>query len=73
MRTARLNDTRTNDENRTRIKKRVSMLLFVRYAVHEKLTALLRRDMTPYEWLLYQTFPKKLLGGDVFYQAMVEL
>jgi hypothetical protein len=65
-------DTRTNTENRTRIKRRVSMLLFVRYAVHEKLTALLKRDMTPYEWLLYQLFPKQLLGGDIFSQAIVE-
>ena len=48
------------------------MLLFVTYVVHEKLRALLGRDMTPYEWLLYQLFPEKLLGGDVFALALME-
>lgn len=46
------------------------MLLFVRYVVHEKLTALLEREITSYEWLLYQLFPQNLLGGDVFHKAM---
>ena len=72
LKLARLNDTRADTENRTRIKNRVSMLLFVRYVVHEKLTKLLGRAMTPYEWLLYQLFPEKLLGGDVYYDATNE-
>lgn len=68
---ADLDDTRTDMTNRTRIEKRLSMLLFVRFAVHEKLSKLLGREITPYEWLLYQIFPEKLLGGDVYFQTMM--
>ncbi|CAB9513494.1 hypothetical protein SEMRO_595_G172570.1 [Seminavis robusta] len=64
------NDTRISEQNRIRIHNRVSMLLFIRYVVHEKLEARfkerLKRGMNPYEWLLYQIFPELFLGKDVF-------
>lgn len=53
--------------NRDRMKQWLSLLIFVRYAVHQKLEKdVLNRQMTAYEWLLYQLFPIKFFGCDLF-------
>jgi hypothetical protein len=38
----------------------------VRYLVHQYIVKKLERDISPLEWLLFQLFPEKFLGGDVF-------
>jgi hypothetical protein len=52
------------------IEERVAVLIFVRHSVHRFITEQLQRDITPYEWLLYQLYPKKNLGRDVFKMAV---
>jgi hypothetical protein len=61
-----------NEVNRQKITERLSVAILVRYAIHERLeNDVLNREMTPYEWLLYQLYPKKFLGGeDLFLEAV---
>mmetsp|Transcript_19707 Transcript_19707/g.47578 ORF Transcript_19707/g.47578 Transcript_19707/m.47578 type:complete len:864 (+) Transcript_19707:200-2791(+) len=61
--------TTSDDTNRTTIHRRMALAMFVRYAIHDKIEKhILGRKMTPYEWLLYQLFPRTFLGGnDLFY------
>jgi hypothetical protein len=59
-----------SEKNLVVIKERVAVLIFVRYLVHRFITERLQRVITPYEWLLYQLYPKQFLGGDVFKKAV---
>jgi hypothetical protein len=52
------------------IQSRVAVLIFVQHLVHRFITKQLKREITPYEWLLYRLYPKKYLGGDVFQDAV---
>mmetsp|Transcript_17961 Transcript_17961/g.43558 ORF Transcript_17961/g.43558 Transcript_17961/m.43558 type:complete len:577 (-) Transcript_17961:71-1801(-) len=61
--------------NREFVAKRISWLLFIRLAVHQKLTTYLKngrgKDLTAYEWLLYQLYPDRFFGDDIFQFAFV--
>ena len=62
-----------NEDNRQKITERLSVAILVRYAIHEKLEKdVLKREMTPYEWLLYQLYPKKFLGREDLFLDAVE-
>jgi len=69
----------TNDHDQSRsytnlmiIRERLQVLIYVRHAVHDKITELMGRSPTAYEWLLLQLYPEKFLGGDIFWDATVK-
>lgn len=53
-------------ENLRVIRLRLQLLIYVRVMVHHFITGQLGRDITAYEWLLYQLYPNQFLGGDVY-------
>ena len=60
--------------NRQKVTSKLALLLYIRFAVHERLeNNILQRPMSPYEWLLYQLFPEKFLAGDVFNDVFQDL
>lgn len=59
-----------NSSNREKVQNISEALIFCRYLVHEKLTKARGKELTPYEWLLYQLFPDDLLGTDLFRFAL---
>ena len=63
----------TSQKNLETIQRRVWVLLYIRHRVYGLLTEHLGRQLTPYEWLLYQVFPEHFLGGDIFLEAFEEL
>lgn len=59
-----------SENNLECIKQRVQVVIYVRHFVHRSITEQQGREITPHEWLLYQLYPKKFLGGDVFREAV---
>jgi hypothetical protein len=71
--TATLNDgagLAQSEKNLQIIQLRVQVLIYVRHLVHRSITKQLGREITPYEWLLLQLYPKTFLGDDVFHTAV---
>ena len=54
-----------SNSNQEEIERSLRIVLYVRYAVYEKVAQLLQ-GLTPFEWLLLQLYPKQFLGDDLF-------
>jgi len=63
-------DIQGSETNLVTMKRWVSVVVYVRYAVLNWINEMLnngnRPGLTPFQWLLLQLYPKKYLGGDVF-------
>jgi hypothetical protein len=64
--------SKDSEQNYKEVTKNMRVLVYVRCLIHDKITTIMGKEPTQFEWLLLQLYPEEFFSEDIFLGAAYE-